>query len=146
VQAPDQVRDELLIAIFGVLRQLKRISGGQRVDGPTLGVLHQMSCLGPARLSDIATEVGLDISTVSRHVRALEDVGYVTRATDPADRRASRLELTDEGRTAMSDAFAGRSAALHAATATWTDDDRRTLAALLERLADDLAQPSPETS
>lgn len=59
--------------------------------------------LGPLSLNALATELFVDKSTASRVVGLLEERGYVRRATDPEDRRAIRVELTDEG-----DALAGR--------------------------------------
>jgi len=49
------------------------------------------------RVSELAGCMGLDASTASRHVRHLEDGGYLARTGDPGDRRASRVRLTPKG-------------------------------------------------
>jgi DNA-binding MarR family transcriptional regulator len=101
-------------------------------------LLYTVNCAGPLRLSDLASQVQLDVSTVSRHVRALEEAGCLERATDPGDRRAAFLSLTASGRKVLDDTFARRRAALDAALAGWSSDDLGTLERLLNKLADDL--------
>ncbi|MEU8760750.1 MarR family transcriptional regulator [Streptomyces sp. NPDC048659] len=49
---------------------------------------------------ELADHTGLEALYVSKLVRALESAGSVTRTRDPADPRAIRLELTDQGRDA----------------------------------------------
>ena len=53
---------------------------------------------GPQRLGALAQAFGLDPSTITRQVQALEEIGIAGRKTDPSDRRASILDLTPEGR------------------------------------------------
>jgi DNA-binding MarR family transcriptional regulator len=133
----------VLTALFRVLRGLKRLTGGP-VDGPALVVLHELAGRGGCRPSDLAVGLGLDVSTVSRHVRALEEIGYVARAGDPDDRRAALLDLTASGRAVLAAALAARRAVLDRALADWSEADRRALATLLIRLGDDLAERIPE--
>ena len=140
-QATIGVEPDLGTALFRVLRALRRHTAGEPVDGPALLVLHQIGCAGPVRLSDLAATLGLDASTVSRHVRGLEESGYVTRAGDPGDRRAALLAPTPTGRATLDDATARRKALLDAALAAWAPQDRAALSHLLGRLADDLAGP-----
>ena len=54
----------------------------------------------PLRVSALAELVHSDVSTVSRQVSTLVDLGFVTRGPDPDDGRAQALTLTDEGRDA----------------------------------------------
>ena len=50
------------------------------------------------RLGEVADVVVIDLSTLSRHVRALERAGLVARSRSEADRRALSLVLTAKGR------------------------------------------------
>jgi DNA-binding MarR family transcriptional regulator len=77
---------------------------------------------------------------VSRQVAHLVDLGYVERRPDPADRRAYHLALTEAGARALETRRRARDEHLAHLTRNWTDDDRRTLARLLDRLAGDLTQ------
>jgi DNA-binding MarR family transcriptional regulator len=108
------------------------------VDQAGLVVLHSLACAPAVRPSDIAADLGLDASTVSRHLRTLEQLGLVDRTDDPADRRAQRVSLSDRGREVLDRAIAQRQAVLAAALTDWSEADRRTLERLLVRLADDL--------
>lgn len=47
---------------------------------------------------DVAARTAMDKVAVSRAVAGLEALGHVHREADAADRRASRLTLTDQGR------------------------------------------------
>ena len=48
-------------------------------------------------LNDLAQIIGLDKSTVSRHVQTLVEKGYVTNMQATGDRRYLNLALTDKG-------------------------------------------------
>jgi len=91
------------------------------------------------RLSDLAADIGLDASTVSRQIKQLEDKGIVERTPDPADGRASLVRLTDDGRATMQAAFSRRYQRIQGVLAHWSDADRAQLQTLLTRLAADLA-------
>lgn len=49
------------------------------------------------RATDLASYFGVGKATMSRQLRALEDLGLVAREPDPADGRAFLVHLTDEG-------------------------------------------------
>lgn len=53
------------------------------------------------RRVDLAHQVSLTQSGVTRLLRGLEDAGYVRRAVCESDARVSYAELTDEGRKAF---------------------------------------------
>jgi DNA-binding MarR family transcriptional regulator len=127
----------LLVALMRMIRLIKR-TPSTAIEPALQYVLYIVNCAGPLRLSDLAEQVQLDVSTVSRHARALETSGYLHRTVDPVDRRAAQLSVTPAGRQVLDDAFARRRAALDAALADWPQDDLHTLERLLNQLADDL--------
>src|SRR4029453_16182468 len=88
--------------------------------------------------SELAGAMGLDASTASRHVRQLEDGGYLARTGDPDDRRAVRARPPRRRRAALDQARRARATVLDRATAGWPDEDRAALAILMTRLADSL--------
>jgi DNA-binding MarR family transcriptional regulator len=90
------------------------------------------------RMSDLAALLCLDLSTVSRQVKALEDLGMVARTADPDDRRAYLLEPTPAAREVVADVKAAFSRLVDLALTDWSEDDRQTLTTLLDRLAADL--------
>ncbi|NHC14471.1 MarR family winged helix-turn-helix transcriptional regulator [Motilibacter deserti] len=136
--AADVIGDALARAI----RALKVARGDAPVEGPCLGVLNAVAGSGPARPSDVAAEIALDASTVSRHLQALERLGLVARDRDPSDGRAYRVAVTAAGADAIDSARVARRAVLGSALSPWDAADREQLAGLLARLADDLARPT----
>ncbi len=103
-------------------------------------LLVRVSETAPARLSDVAEDVDLDLSTVSRQVRALVDAGLITKVPDPADGRAALLSLTEQGAAALEAVSESRRRVLAEAIAGWTDEERNALASGLLRLGAGLHQ------
>ena len=111
---------------------------GVALDRAAYAALCRLHESGPLRLSELAARMGVDASTASRQVQQLERAGLVARVGDPADRRASLLELTPEGGRVLARMRQARHASLTQVLAGWSARDRRTLAASLTRLVDDL--------
>jgi DNA-binding MarR family transcriptional regulator len=93
---------------------------------------------GPARISQLAERIGLDVSTTSRKVAELEADGLVVRADDPRDRRAAVVSPSDRAVELIRHLRAVRRRAFERLLAGWDDADRARLADLLERLVADL--------
>ena len=92
----------------------------------------------PARISQLADRIGLDISTTSRKVAELEAAGLVVRTLDPGDRRAAVVSTTDRGEELVARVRGARNRAFAQMLAGWDADDRARLADLLERLVEDI--------
>ena len=92
----------------------------------------------PVRLSDLSEELGVDNSTLTPQTQRLEKAGYIVRAKDPSDGRASLVRVTRSGRGLLSRLHRTRCAMLDELLADWSDTDRElaseTLAGLAERL------------
>ena len=63
-------------------------------------ILLNMLGEGEAGAAELARRLNVDVTTTMRTAASLEARGLISRLRDPADRRRSRLTLTDEGRTA----------------------------------------------
>lgn len=125
--------DRVLFALVRVMDAIRR--GQARVIDPTRQALMQAAAThGPIRPSELARDVNLAQSSVTRQVRALEDDGFVVVEPDPDDGRsclvslspqgwAEARRLTEMGRSRMQQTFAG-----------WAATDVATLADLLERM------------
>ena len=131
---------DLATALFGVMHQVKRAQHDDPVDRSAIIILASLREHATLRLSDLAGHLCLDVSTVSRHARTLEDRGYVARADDPADGRAVQITLTESGRAVLETAFRNRQAWLDRSLADWSPAERHDLAVQLVKLADALAQ------
>ncbi|WP_030869871.1 MarR family winged helix-turn-helix transcriptional regulator [Streptomyces sp. NRRL F-2747] len=76
---------------------------GEAVDELTYPVLSTLARTGPRSAADLAPDVGVDRSGVTRRASRLEAAGLIRREPDPADGRAYLLVLTKEGRTAVAE-------------------------------------------
>lgn len=137
----ERVNEELRLeaALFAALRRLAKVSGEapNGLDRGGYWVLAKLALLAPIRLSDLSVALELDPSTVSRHIKALWNAGFVGRESDPDDRRAALLTPTQAGHEALESARVLRLRALADSMASWPADDRARLVELLERLVQD---------
>lgn len=134
----DATARELVVALITIGRRLKPRTHDSRLDLAAVYLLHRLRCTGAMRVSELAKGTGLDASTVSRHLRNLEDAGYTTRAGDPEDRRAWQVRLTDQGCAFLEEAMAARVAVVSEAIAEWSGADRDRLTTLLNRLSESI--------
>jgi len=91
------------------------------------------------RMSDLAAQVTLTASGLTRVIDRLEQVGYVERQVCPSDRRGSFAALTQEGRTKLDAALPRHVQAIDDLfTGFLTDGERHDLEALLRKVRDHL--------
>lgn len=143
--ALDEVARELIHlgrAMKGLHEEATR-EVGLRLEMPALGVLVCVEQGGPSRVSAIADDIHLDLSTVSRQVAALERAGYLARQRDPQDSRASLVELTDTARQAIADVRRARTAAMARRLPGWSERELADFAAALSRFTADLRADLP---
>lgn len=145
----DDLRDDLeaieraLTTIFRwvnlpKVREHLAARSGVTLERAAYGMLAQLHDLGAQRLSELAARVGVDTSTASRQVCRLESEGLVARRDDPRDKRASMLSVSPRGRAALNKVRRARREMFATLLNEWSEDERRQLARLLGRLANDL--------
>ncbi len=100
----------------------------------------------PMRVSALAEVLHSDISTVSRQVSTLVDLGFVVRGPDPDDGRAQALSLTDEGTALLGAIREDRDRWLKGLLANWSDDDVTAFSVHLRHFASDLEASLPSTT
>jgi DNA-binding MarR family transcriptional regulator len=156
-RTPREHSDPSIARIERAMRGFKRIGNAQRIqhrmrsvtgidlDGSSFVMLMRIGETGSARLTELASQLWLDLSVVSRRVRQLEERGFVERTTDPEDARAARVTLSDSGREIAERITAARHASLRDIFAEWATSDKEQLGELLERFMTDLVA-SYETS
>ena len=93
---------------------------------------------GPLRVSALAEVIHSEVSTVSRQVSTLVDLGFVTRGPDPDDGRAQALTLTDEGTALLHAIRDDRDRWLRGLLSDWDDDDVVSFSQHLRHFASDL--------
>lgn len=127
---------DLIVANARSPRQRERVVTAARLPLTAAGLtaLREISRLEPVPATDLARRLGVDLSTVSRQLKPLDDHHLVARTTDDADRRVSWLRITDAGRDVLRRADAVMVNDFSVALADWSDDDRDALGDLLDRL------------
>ncbi len=85
------------------------------------------------RATDLAAHYGLDKSTVSRQVTALERAALIERRVDPDDHRVQLLHLTDPGRRILAQVTESRRTAFQERLEDWPSEDLERFAAYLVR-------------
>jgi len=121
---------------------LRRADGARRRSPDLEGTLERSHYLvmrrlaerGSASISALADELGLDASTMTRQVLALQADGHVERGVDAHDARRAVVSATEAGLAVLDTARQARSRFYGRVLADWTATDRERLASLLRRL------------
>jgi DNA-binding MarR family transcriptional regulator len=103
------------------------------VGAAAYGLLLQLQQSGGSRLTDLAAFFGIGKPTLSRQVRLLENLGFVERTGDSADRRAVTLRLTAEGAARLAATQEARRERFRRLLGTWPSSDVEELGRLLHR-------------
>jgi DNA-binding MarR family transcriptional regulator len=135
---PATAEEAVMATMMSLGRRMRQRLPGDRIEFSALPVLKTLRHHGPMRVSTLATELGLDASTVSRHVRHLEDRGLLERAGDPDDGRASRMTVSELGAACLDEGAGARRAMIAEVLSAWTDSEREQLRTLLHRFHTDL--------
>lgn len=118
--------------------RMRRRLPGDDLDHTMLPVLRVLAELAPVRHTDLAERVQLDASTVSRHVRHLEERGMACSRHDDSDGRVRLVELLPEGRRALEEMLGRRRQVISEVVAGWPEEDSRALRDLLAQFESDL--------
>lgn len=70
---------------------------GEQVSLAQSHILSEVRRSANPPMQRVSDELGMDITTFSRQIKALEGKGLLSRRTSSEDRRVSLLELTPEG-------------------------------------------------
>jgi DNA-binding MarR family transcriptional regulator len=89
---------EMREALGQIVRRLRVEHGFPLPQGTVLGRLDRE---GPQSVSDLAAGAHMRPQSMAQNVQELEARGFVRRRPDPDDRRRAFVELTDEGREAL---------------------------------------------
>ncbi|MFF9645946.1 MarR family winged helix-turn-helix transcriptional regulator [Kitasatospora aureofaciens] len=138
---PDDVGHEIADALGALLRRstrarlYARLTGnlGEAVDETTYPVLSGLARTGPCSAADLAGEIGLDRSGVTRRATRLEEAGLLSREPDPDDRRAILLALTETGQQTVQITRQRLVAIIEASLASWPPEEAQSFAHQLHR-------------
>ncbi len=103
----DDIQAGLAQELAQVLSQIKRIGwhpeadqgGEQKVRRSEFRALITLAQSGAdgMKMSELSSQMQITPAAATHMINALEDVGYIERLADPADRRVVLVKLTDDG-------------------------------------------------
>ena len=133
------MEDELRIAIMRLSRRMRLERVDRDVTDGQLSVLFVLHKHGPQTLGSLSEFDRVSAPSMNRTVNRLEEHGLVVRESAPDDGRKVLIDLTDAGRSVVTETKRRRAAWFSRQLAGLTPDERAALEAaapLLERLAD----------
>ncbi|WP_320773607.1 MarR family winged helix-turn-helix transcriptional regulator [Streptomyces sp. CRN 30] len=104
------------------------------LESSAYGLLVRLGELGGQRATELAAFIGVGKATMSRQLRALEELGLVAREPDPGDGRAWLVTLTQEGHDRVRRVREARRARYAGRLADWNPREVSELARLLHEL------------
>lgn len=134
-----------LFYLLALLRRCDALLRHGPKPGPSMfqgqgRVLRLLSLHSPIAQKDLVYLLGIRSQSLGELIAKLEEAGLITRNPDPDDQRTWVVEITDEGRKIAD----GHAAALQDDPfAVLTDDERRQMASMLDRVSDALEQKFP---
>jgi DNA-binding MarR family transcriptional regulator len=128
----DEIETELLL----LARWLEAVQRRQRypMERAAYLLLRRLGSGGPQRVAELASSLGLDGSTVTRQLAALDRAGHIRRTSLPGDARATVVEATPEGVAAARALRRHRQARIAGHFCDWDAEQRRELGDVLHRL------------
>lgn len=94
------IRESLQVFVrrFGLLYASScEVCCGEQFSLVQINILYEIRRMGSPSMQRVANELGVDVTTFSRQVKALVGNGLIVRRISPADRRVSLLDLSVAG-------------------------------------------------
>lgn len=147
------MKEEKIIALREKVRIIEREAGGvfegeQECCGVTTAQCHtllEIGNKGPISLVDLAAELGLDTSTLSRTIQGLVMLEMVNRQINAKDRRYVVLSLTEQGRRVVDKINALYNAHFNGIFELLPEDRREVILEAVEQFADALRRYKTES-
>ena len=136
--AENELAARLRLAVTRLHRCLRQQAAGDLTPSQA-SALAGVELLGSPTLGALAARESVQPPSMTRIVGALEELGYVRREADPADRRVARITITAEGAAVLRRNRSRKNAFLAERLHGLDASDRAALSdltALLERLVD----------
>lgn len=137
----DQAREALRQIEYEVVNLMRRADFKKTLDGEASSlprscylILCQLLEKNPQSIQQLAECFQLDVSTMSRQVKALETRVLVSRQTGKDDGRVSLISITDKGKESVSKLRGQRVRLYGELLADWSGREQALFAELLARL------------
>ena len=139
---------ELTAGLERLVGLFRWLSSPSELSLTAVATLSTLERSGPQRLTWLAASEGVTQPGMTQLISRLQEAGLVDRVTDPADRRAVQVTLTETGRAALASRRAHRAEKLAGLIGQLSAQQRATLAAampvieLLSRLQPPAERPA----
>jgi DNA-binding MarR family transcriptional regulator len=124
----------LLMRLGEATRRSTEVKPHRALDRAAYVILRLLQQDGPQNVSALAVALNLDGSTVTRQVTALQKDWLIERRRDPRDGRGTVIAATDAGLQRVDAVRTARRSLYGAVLQDYSWEERRELAATLERL------------
>ncbi len=128
--------------LYKLARVMSQCSAGEsdRLPVPHYMMMRVLADKGPIRVSELAEQIGAKPSAASMLLNALDEAGYIHRETDPTDRRATLVSLSDTGRARVEAVDEKRRGFMHTITSRLTPEQLDSLIVGLDAVAEAVMQ------
>ncbi|WP_344445255.1 MarR family winged helix-turn-helix transcriptional regulator [Kitasatospora nipponensis] len=117
-----------------------------QLEGMAYSLLAYLYEVGQVRVTDVGAHFGVGKATISRQIKALEELDLVARESDPLDGRVSLVSLTEDGWRRYRLAHDARLASFREMLGSWEAQDLARFAVLLGRFNETVATVDQKSS
>lgn len=125
------------VFLFGRSLRATISSGTESVlPSALVSVLFMLAARGECRQNELAADLCVSQSSLSRQMSDLADAGYVERNPDPTDKRAFRVRVSDQGHEVLEETKQRRAARLRSMLEDWSQEEALAAVSSLQRLSE----------
>ena len=132
-----QLHNRLVLNFWEVAHTMRRISEGKGSQKRILMVLRES---GSITQNELTERIGIQPGSASEVLGKLEAAGLILRTPSVVDRRTADIRLTASGESTAEEAYAQRQARHRQMFSGLSDEEKRTLLLLLEKVNADWKQ------
>jgi DNA-binding MarR family transcriptional regulator len=137
-----RLESEMLVLARRIESLARQSTMYERMDRAAYAIARTLDREGPLSVNELARNLSLDGSTVTRQVAAMEARHHAIRKADPDDGRAWVISLTASGREEMTAITDGRRRRFADWVVDWSEVDVEQLGILLQRLNTAMTRPA----
>jgi DNA-binding MarR family transcriptional regulator len=131
--AEAELAARLRLSVMRLARRLRQQAEAD-VTASQLSALSSLAACGSRTLGELSAAERVKPPTMTRIVSSLEDLGLVTRTVDVADRRVSRVAISDAGQRFVARSRHRKDAYLAVRLGALSADDRASLSAAVDAI------------
>jgi DNA-binding MarR family transcriptional regulator len=105
-----------------------------------MGVLLALESRGRCRQNELAADLCISQSALSRHITDLVSAGFITRRADPGDGRATQVLITTAGSDLLAHVRLARAKSLQSVLADWEETDAQAAGSAIRKLRSSLTK------